>query len=232
MLTYLSGLKTASITNCWTKKKATGTISITYEDLMKQTRGADPFKVPDGPENAPGTIVEALSKCGFVAGFQVTLGIPPGIDPASVPDVVLLGNNTQTVTYNMLCSNCRIIRIEYSSDGAEWIHKSQPSTGWIFQSNVDLRLDPVPNTAYGKLPKDVQAQVKNLGADAFGAQHLVFDLNNIGLSQVPTIPGLDPSSYAAIFLTQYFVGTYFAEVQKAGTPVLNYTVVKHDNPVT
>ncbi|KAI4095035.1 MAG: hypothetical protein LQ344_001882 [Seirophora lacunosa] len=211
MLTYLSGLNTATITKCWTRKKATGTVSIS--------------------ERSRNT-VEALSKCGFVAGFQITLGIPPGIDPASVPDVVLLGNNTETVTYNMLCSNFQIIGIEYSSDGAEWINKSQPSTGWIFQSKVDLRLDPVPATAYGKLPKDVQAQVKNLGADAFGVQQLLFDLNNAGLSQVPTIPGLEPSSYAATFLTQYFVGTYFAEVQKAGTPVLNYTIVKHDNPAT
>ncbi|KAL8961947.1 MAG: hypothetical protein Q9193_001576 [Seirophora villosa] len=232
MLTYLSGLNTATITKCWTRKKATGTVSISYEDLKKQTGGADPFKVDDGTESAPGNTVEALSRCGFVAGFQITLGIPPGIDPASVPDVVVLGNNTAAVTYNMLCSNFQIIGIEYSSDGAEWINKSQPSTGWIFQSKVDLRLDPVPATAYWRLPKDVQAQVKNLGADAFGVQQLLFDLNNAGLSQVPTIPGLDPSSYAATFLTQYFVGIYFAEVQKAGAPVLNYTIVKHDNPAT
>lgn len=164
--------------------------------------------------SAPGNTVEALSKCGFVAGFQITLVIPPGIDPASVPDIVLLGNNTETVTYYMLCSNFQIIGIEYSSDGAEWINKSQPSTGWIFQSKVDLRLDPGPATAYGNLPKDVQAQVKNLGADAFGVQQLLSDLNNAGLSQVPTIPGLDRSSYAATFRTQYVVGTYFAEVQK------------------
>ncbi|KAL9060664.1 MAG: hypothetical protein Q9206_000928 [Seirophora lacunosa] len=224
MLTYLSGLNTATITKCWTRKKATGTVSISYEDLKKQTGGADPFKVDDGAESAPATQLKRFP--------NITLGIPPGIDPASVPDVVLLGNNTETVTYNMLCSNFQIIGIEYSSDGAEWINKSQPSTGWIFQSKVDLRLDPVPATAYGKLPKDVQAQVKNLGADAFGVQQLLFDLNNAGLSQVPTIPGLEPSSYAATFLTQYFVGTYFAEVQKAGTPVLNYTIVKHDNPAT
>ncbi|KAL8950868.1 MAG: hypothetical protein Q9222_003122 [Ikaeria aurantiellina] len=135
----------------------------------------------------------------------------------------------------MLCSKFQIIEMSYGAGPSvppKWINKSQPSTGWIFQSKVDLRLTPVGSSAYSKLPKAVQDQVKNLGADAFGVQQLLFDLNNAGLSTVPTISGLASNSAASLFLTKYFVNTYFNQVQAAGQPVLNYTIVKHDNPST
>ncbi|KAL8715210.1 MAG: hypothetical protein Q9220_001168 [cf. Caloplaca sp. 1 TL-2023] len=233
MLNYMSGLKPVPTTLCWLTNEDGDAVPISYDDLKKKTGGVDPFTIPNGTKKTAGSALEKLYNAAFIAAFQITLGIPSGMDPASVPDVVELGDNTSTVTYNMLCSKFQVIEMSYNGPFAtKWINMSQPSTGWIFQSKVDLRLTPVGKTAYSTLPKAVQDQVKNLGADAFGVQQLLFDLNNAGLAQVPTISGLASNSMISTFMTRYFVNTYFKGVQAAGQPVLNYTIVKHDNPAT
>ncbi|KAL9043612.1 MAG: hypothetical protein Q9214_003206 [Letrouitia sp. 1 TL-2023] len=237
MLTYINGLKTATVTKCWYSDDEGNSKMIDYNELVKEIGGADPFAVPNGTKKTPGSTVEKLYNMAFLAAFRITLGIPPGYlsDPASVPDVVVLGDNTSSVTYNMLCSKFQVIEMNYGAGPRvppKWINLSQPSTGWVFQSKVDLRLTPVGSSGYSKLPPNVQQQVKNLGADAFGVQQLLFDLNNAGLQTVPTISGLDSSSTAGQFLTTWFVNSYFKVIQAAGQPVLNYTIVKHDNPAT
>ncbi|KAL8872649.1 MAG: hypothetical protein Q9198_007171 [Flavoplaca austrocitrina] len=235
MLTYLSGLKTATVTRCWVMNEDGDTVPIAYDDLKRKIGGADPFAVPDSAPKAPGSVIEKLYNASFIAGFQITLGIPPGLDPAAVPDVVVLGDNTSTVTYNMLCSKFRIIEMDYGAGPRpklKWINMSQPSTGWVFQSKVDLRLTIVGDSAYSKLPEPVQKKIKELGADAFDVQQLLFNLNNAGLAQVPSISGLAPESAALTFLTKYFLNMYFSQIQAAGQPVLNYTIVKHDRSAT
>ncbi|KAL8640875.1 MAG: hypothetical protein Q9228_002258 [Teloschistes exilis] len=240
MLDYINGLKSTPTTRCFVNgPKVNGkktTVEMAYEDLLKKTGGVDPFGIADGTsfERDDGSNLEKVAKAGFLACFRITMGIPPGLvsTPEKVPNVVVLGNNTKTVTYNMLCSKFQIAELQYDYDGATLVNLNQPKAGWIIKSHVDLRLDPVGDAAYNKLPPAVQASVKNLGADAFGVQQLLFDLNQAGLSDVPEIPGLLPNSAAKNILTQYFINTYFQDLKTKGQPVLNYTIVKHNNPAT
>ncbi|KAL8660561.1 MAG: hypothetical protein Q9202_006415 [Teloschistes flavicans] len=232
MLNYIYGLKSAPTTRCWCATKQRTIEEVPYADLLKKTGGVDPFTIANDSEMTPGSDLEKVSRSAFVAGFRMTMGIPSGLVSASAPDVVVLGNNTSKVTYNMLCSQFQIVEMQYGPWGPSWLNMSQPTTGWVFQSHVDLRLDAVGQNAYNGLPKPVQDAVKNLGADAFGVQQLLFDLNQAGLSDVPTIAGLPSNSQALNFLTTYFVNTYFAGMKAQGGPVLNYTIVKHYNPAT
>ena len=80
------------------------TVPRAYEDFMWQVGGVHPLAFSDSVPGTPGSVVENLYNASLIARFQITLRIPPSLDPAAVPDVVVLGNNTSAVTYNLLGS--------------------------------------------------------------------------------------------------------------------------------
>jgi len=204
--------------------------AIDYKTLVAQAKGTDPFSVPNGA--SPGSSqVRNLSAAYFMYAFKARIGLPPGYAPLTpegppLPNVVVLGANTASVSYNLMCSEFTVIEASYGPHGIiSWLNQSQASgSAWIFTSRVDLRL--TPTSAYGSLPPAVQDRIKNLGGSAFSVQQLLFDLDNAALQTVPTISGVTPGTPLYTCLETMFLGAYFNSLKESGQPVLGYAVTQ------
>ena len=70
-------------------------------------------------------------------GFRAQLGLPPGLPPAQIPDIVTLGLDTSAVTYNLLCSRFQVVQLTPGGYGPpSWLNESQPAG-----QPVDLHLE-------------------------------------------------------------------------------------------
>ncbi len=207
-------------------------VPIDYATLVQQANGSDPFTVPNGADPNINQDLKNLFAARFMTGFKAQIGLPPGIPPTSIPDVVTLTGDTSSVTYNLMCSEFTVV--EYKAGGfapPSWMNLSQqPGSPWLFTSKVDLRLLTTDQSDYSKLPPAVQAQIKNLGGNAFSVQQLLFDLDNAALETTPTISGVDPSSNLYACLQKYFLDTYYTALQQNGQPVLGCNVSQSTVP--
>jgi len=205
---------------------------IDYATLRSDAKGSDPFNVPNGADPATNQDLKNLSGASFMYAFKAKLGLPPGYAPQQVPDIVTLGLNTASVTYNLTCSEFVVVEANYGPRGIiGWLNQSQPDgAAWLFTSKVDLRLSDTDQSAYDSLPPAVQKQIKNLGGNAFSVQQLLFDLDNAALQTVPTISGVAPGTPLYTCLQQVFLGAYFVALQKQGKPVLGYSITQSSAP--
>lgn len=227
MKQYLSspGAAAPMVTQCYVMDENGNPQAIDYQALLKATGGVDPFSVANGaPPTDAG--VKALAQASFLYAFRAQIGIPAAADPLSVPDIVILGMNTASVTFNLMCSTFQIVEATYGPRGiVSYLNQSQdPSAPWLFTSKVDLRLTVTDQSAYSKLPPPVQQSIKNLGGNAFSVQQLLFDLDNAALESIPTISGVAPGTPLYTALQTSFLGAYFAAVRAQGQPVLGYAV--------
>lgn len=229
MKAYLDVSDQPTLTQCCILDDDGNLLDIDLETLLKNTGGVNPFEVPGGTAKTDPR-VKALSQAGFAFGFRAQLGLPLGYAPTDIPDIVTLGANTASVGFKLLCSTFDIAQASYGPRGISgWMAQSQPEGGaWTFNTTVDLRLTDYGNTAYDKLPPDVQKSIKNLGGDAFSIQQLLFDFQNAGLQNVPTIEGVDPGTDLYAALQKQFVGRYFTAMQQRGEPVLGYSIKRRD----
>ena len=228
MKEYLSGLGT-EVAICYIADPKGNPTAIDYATLKEKAGGSDPFIIPNDADPATNQDLKNLQNARFMVGFKAQIGLPPGIAPQAIPDIVTLGTDTSAVAYNLMCSE--FIVVQYSPvsgySPASWMNQSQPpGTPWLFTSKVDLRLSPTDQSAYDSLPAAVQAAIKNLDANAFSVQQLLFDLDNAALQSTPTITGVDPGTPLYTCLQQDFVGKYFSTLKKAGEPVLGYAVTQ------
>lgn len=224
---YLSANTQPEAVICYVADENGNPKLIDYAELLKEASGSDPFAVPDGANPATTPDLQNLFKARFLAGFKARLGLPPGYAPDQVPDVVTLGANTSTVTYNLMCSEFVVVEYTPASgySPAQWTRTSQEDgKAWLFSSRVNLSL--TPTSEFGSLPKDVQTQIKNVGGGAFSVQQLLFDLDSAALESLPTISGVEPGSNALAVLQKDFVGAYFAAMKKNSSPVLCCTVTQ------
>ncbi|HZX83335.1 MAG TPA: hypothetical protein VFF19_07210, partial [Reyranella sp.] len=202
-------------------------VQIDYEQLKANAHGSDPFSVPNSANPNTDQDLKNLYAARFMVGFQAQIGLPPGYQPDQIPDVVTLGSDTSEVIFNLMCSQFTVVQLTPASGytPAKWMNQSQPpGDAWMFTSKVDLRMFPTDQSAYHNLPADVQAQIANLGANAFSVQQLLFDLDNAALESVPTIQGVTPGTTLYNVLQQYFLGAYFAAMQANGSPLLGCTI--------
>jgi hypothetical protein len=231
MKEYLSNLPEPEVVICYVADNNGIPTPIDYDTLKQKANGTDPFSVPQ--TNPSSQDLQNLLKARFMVGFKAQIGLPPGYLPANIPDIVTLGADTSAVSYNLMCSEFDVV--QYTPGGGynppSWMNVSQPpGAAWLFNSKVDLRLTPFDGTDYSKLPPAVQAQIKNLGGNAFSIQQLLFDLDNAAQESIPTISGVDPSSNLYACLQKDFLGKYFSTMKQNGTPVLGCTVTQSDAP--
>ena len=235
MMKYLDKLKKNETYIIFVRNAQKQTVPISLEELLTKTKGVNPFTLPKDAD-PEGDEVQALLKARFMAGIKITLGLPTNFDdPTKLPPIVNLTQGASSVIYNMLCADINVCQLALTLDGAEWTTISQndtPNQAWIFKSKVDLRLDTVGTEGFSQLPQNVKDGIKNMDGAMFGVQQLIFDLNNAGLQTVPTIEGLDSASDIGMFMTKYFVNTYFDLMHKQGQPVLNYTVIHKPQTAT
>ncbi|HEY0014829.1 MAG TPA: hypothetical protein VGC13_00865 [Longimicrobium sp.] len=229
---YLSGGEPAESVICYVADQNGNPTPYDYETL-KTTSGADPFAVPDGADPATSPDLQKLFAARFMAGFRARLGLPPGYAPDQIPDIVTLGADTSTVTYNLMCSEFVVVQYTPASgySPARWTSTSQvEGEAWLFSSRVNLSLTPTSD--FGSLPPAVQAQIKNVGGGAFSVQQLLFDLDSAALESLPTISGVDPGSNAFAVLQKDFVGAYFAAMKTRNSPVLCCAVTQSTAPTS
>ncbi|MTK52213.1 hypothetical protein [Paludibacter sp.] len=233
---YLSGISSPEVIMCYIIDDNGNPQEIAYDDLLKQTNGTDPFNVPDQTPTSDQRI-KNLSNAWFMYAFKASIGLPPGYAPltpsgSALPNIVTLGANTASVTFSLMCSEFQVVEANYGPKGiVSYLNKSQPDgNAWMFTSQVDLRL--TSDAAYGNLPPAVQAQIKNLGGNAFSIQQLLFDLDNAALESIPTISGVAPGTPLYNCLQSVFLGAYFNKLQANGQPVLSYSITQSTAPAS
>jgi hypothetical protein len=234
MVTYMQGLNAPVITLCYIQDEKDNPQAIDYHTLINNAKGTDPFNVPDNAD-LKSQAIQNLAAASFMYGFRAQIGLPPGYAPLTpggpaLPNIVVLGADTASVVYHLLCSEFIVVEAIYGPGGIRsWLNKTQPTgNAWIFTSQVDLRLTQTSD--YGNLPPAVQKQIKNLGGAAFSVKQLLFDLNNAKLQTIPTISGVDPKSALCACLQEMFLGVYFTTIQKSGQPVLGYSITQSQAP--
>ncbi len=224
---FLNALEEPVVTVCYVADENGNPVEIDYATLVKKANGNDPFSVPgDTPVTDPR--ITNLFNARFMAGFKAQIGLPP-MPLYKIPDIVILGDDTSAVTFNLMCHEFTVVQYTPASgySSASWMNVSQPfGNPWLFTSKVDLRLFATAQSDYDKLPPAVQKQIANLGSTAFSVQQLLFDLDNAALETVPTISGVAAHSSLYYCLSNYFLGIYFSTMQSKGAPLLGCTITQ------
>ena len=228
MKQFLSSITEPEVTVCYVADGLGRPSPVDYDELKKRAT-VDPFTIPDGTDPATNPDLQKLLKVRFMMAFRARIGIPKGSDPKSIHDIVVLGKDISSVTFNLICEEFDVVELSpggYAAPG--WFHQSQePDKPVIFQSEVNLSQQIVDTSNYRSLPTDVKKAVDNLSGTAFSVQQLLFDLSRADLTGgVPKILDLTPGTPLYMVLQQYFVGAYFTQMQKEGQPLLGCSIVK------
>lgn len=228
---FLSAFKGKEFVACYKFVKGHAPEPLDYSKVKQAIDGTDPFTIPNGGDEK-NPKVQKLGDLDFMFGFRAKLGLPPGLGPTEIPDVVVLDQGSALVTYQLFFEEFDIVVLDVRRDEITWTKLSQPSgKPWICKFNVSLKLG---DAEFNKLPPEVQTKVKNLNpGSAFSVQQLYLDLNTAGLQSAPDFQ-LPPNSDAYFYLTKVFLNTYWKQVRDAGGDVLlGYTITPNKpNPQT
>lgn len=198
---------------------------------MAPIAGIDPFAITD-----KANIPQALLDSNFVFAIKAGFGLPKGVSPLSVPDILILGTDKQKVHYNMFFNTFQICTLDWGNHGTyAWNNFVQPNgSPYIFTYQVDMNFDAAdPNDPFSGLPQNVQNQLKNYNTNTmFSVQQLYLDLNNAGLQSMPTISGVPTTSKVYTVLQSDFIATYWQSLQKSGQFVLGYAVHANSQPTS
>ena len=210
----------------WNQDEQGNPVAVSRATLLTQTNGTDPLTVPSWSTGDPMTPeIQNINNSNFYFAFQAAIGIPSGVGPGQIPDIVTLQPSSQSVIFNLICGQFTVVTCNFGRHGlTSFFSASQPPAApWLFTSTVALK-QIIENS---NLPPAVQAQLNNLGPTAFSVQQLFFDLDNAALESTPTISGLDPGTPAYTLLSQVFLGAYFTAMKASGQPILNYSIVEN-----
>ncbi len=226
MKEYLYNTQFQVVKMYWNQDAQGNPIPVSYSDLMRQTNGTDPLTVPSWNTGDPmSAAITNINNSNFFFAFEAAIGIPSGMAPQNIPDVITLQANSQTVIFNLICAQFTVVTCNFGRHGLQsFLNASQPvNSPWLFTSTVALK-NIINNS---NLPPNVQQQLNNFGPNAFSVQQLMFDLDNAALQSTPSISGLDPGTPAYNALTQVFTGAYFSAMKATAQPILNYTIVQN-----
>jgi hypothetical protein len=220
---FLSAFTGKEFVACYKFVKGHAPEPLDYSKVKQAIDGTDPFTIPNGADEK-NEKVQKLADLDFMFGFKAKMGLPPGLRPTEIPDVVVLDKGRALVTYQLFFAEFDIAILDVRRKEMDWKKLSQQSgKPWICKFDVSIKMD---DTEFKKLPPEVQKKVKNLGPEtAFSVQQLYLDLNTAGLQSDPEIVGLDPASDAYFYLTKVFFNTYWKQLREAGGDVIfGYTV--------
>jgi hypothetical protein len=205
-------------------------VPISRDDLLKKTGGVDPFSVPNGTDQSDSRM-QKLNDVGFYFALKAKMGIPSGLAPTDVPDVIILNpavtGVSNQVTYQLFCAEFSVVVMNYRPRGRYDItNVAQSGTSpWLFVFHVNMNLDPAKQSDFGKLPEGAQKRIKNLDPNQmFSVRQLLLDVSTKGLQSLPTISGVDPSNPAYEPLTRTFIDTYWKNLAPCNTILLGYSV--------
>ena len=229
MKEFLSGIAAQEFSACYTFNPATREKVLTPLSEIVAKIGGDPFSIPDGADETNPLVAKLYNDCKFVFGFKAKTGLPDGVAPAAMPDIVRLDKGNSLVSYLLYCAEFSVIVLNQNFGSLSFTNLSQPAASpWEFQFEVNLGMRAGDQNAFNNLPADIQQRIKDLNPNsAFSVQQLYLDLNSAGLEGMPTIQGLDPTSDAYVYLTRTFINQYWKNLGSSGV-VLGYSV----QPVT
>ncbi len=205
-----------------------GTTVMTDEEVWAMTGGQDIFAIPDGTNSQDETYKElgdAMAAAGFAYAFRVGFGLPRGLAPAEMPDILTLTppvnsniakNLAQTVQYTTYFASFELMKLTYGWNAWTVEQVAQPADQpWLFQWLVDLNITLPEDVSLADLPPTVQEHLKSVynldPATMFSLQQLMLDLNTPELvtGAQPTVIGFDPTDplYADLnaFLNNYWL---------------------------
>ncbi|XOF33608.1 MAG: hypothetical protein ACL93V_16695 [Candidatus Electrothrix sp. YB6] len=193
---------------------------------MTPIEGVDPFQYQTDEE-----IPDSLTDSAFVFAIKAGFGLPKGVTPLDVPDVIELTSQRQQVNYNMFFNTFSIVTLEWGRRGRyAWKNYTQPNgEPYIFNYKVDMNMNAAdPTSKFSDLPEKTQKLLLNYNANSmYSVQQLFLDLNNAGLQSVPTISGIPSNSPVIRTLEEDFINTYWKDQAENKHFVLGYAV--HNN---
>ena len=196
---------------------------------MSPIPGVDPFAI-SSTEKPPETVLSSPFAFAIKAGF----GLPANLKSSDLPDILVLGTNSQKVIYNMFFNTFQIATLDWGSRGSyAWKNYSQPADKpFIFTYEVDMNFNSAdPNDKFSSLPKEIQEQLQNYNTDImFSVQQLYLDLNNAGLQSMPQIGDVQSNSPVYEKLLLDFIYTYWQSISQSGQFIMGYAV--HSNSGT
>jgi hypothetical protein len=224
MKAFLSGYAGQDLLACYQYDDATKSY-VAMDDQQVTAAAGDPFAIPNGADQTDAR-VQKLDDLGFEFAFKARFGVPDGLAPTAIPDVIVLDQGNTRVSYQLFFAEFAVLTLEEHRHVLSWTNLTQPAGApWVFRFNVDLDLRVADQSAFSRLPATVQQKVKNLNPDsAFGVQQLYLDLNTTGLQDSPDLTGLDKSSDAYVALTRIFLNTYWDRLKQSGDVLLGYAV--------
>lgn len=189
-----------------------------FKSFVEQV-GTDPFSVPN---NTPSTDprVQALNNAAFAFAIKAKLGLPPGVPPTKLPDIIQLSPGQSAVTYTLLFSEFIGTQLIFGPRGSvTWFNEAQPfGMAWCFSGNVSLDFQA---SSFANLPPDVQKRLNGLGnQEEFSVQQLYYDLNSSDLEQQFQFVDSPMNSALNTFMTADFINTYWKAL--GGNEVLGY----------
>jgi hypothetical protein len=225
MKAFIGTYQAVEFTACYVYDPKTKTKILMPLEQIIAAIGCDPFSIPDKADPDTPALQKLYNDLKFVFGFRAKMGLPSGVQPAKLPDIVVLDKGNSRVSYQMYCAEFSVIELENDFGSMNFHNLQQPPTNpWLFQFEVNLDMRTGDQNAFNNLPKEVQDRIKNLNPDSmFSVQQLYLDLNSAGLQQMPSIAGLDPTTDAYVYLTRTFINQYWANLPSSGI-VLGYTV--------
>jgi hypothetical protein len=130
--------------------------------LKKNTIGTDPFYSSGSGANI------TLQPCDpqfiaarFLFAFQAQIGLPRGMNPSALPNIVTLGSRHIRRQFNMLCSQFTLVQLDLGNK--TWLNTSQPANAlWVFAPKVNMHLSTVNQSAFSDLPRMFSRALKTV----------------------------------------------------------------------
>ncbi|KLP16141.1 uncharacterized protein LW94_13829 [Fusarium fujikuroi] len=219
------------------------TSEVPLEDVVRLSGGINPFDIPDGT-NWEDERIQKMYQTRLICAIRMRSGIPPGCVvnvPNKGPQIILpepivnLGKTSESVTFNMYCSDITIIKNSVPSgwgSKGSWKWFSQPpGKPWYVKTQTNLlnsELDRNLNTPYFNAhPAERDAlrlRLDNISDSAFSLQQLLFNLDNAIAQSVPTFVGVTDET-ASYLLGKSFINIWSKIAKQYGLPLIGVTAV-------
>ncbi|MBC7631376.1 hypothetical protein [Aeromicrobium sp.] len=208
---------------CFAVDETGKTVQVPIEQIQ-DAAGVDPFSIPDGTTSAD-PVLGRLNEGGFLYAFRAKLGLPAGIAPDQMPDVIKLDQGNSQVTYQLFCAEFSVIVLNYMPRNQNTFTNASQSAAdpWLFRFIVNMNLEKGADTPFNQLPPAAQQRIDNVDPDTmFSVQQLLLDVSTRALEGAVAIPGLDPASPAYIALTEVFIGAYWDKMAPEGSVMVGF----------
>ncbi len=217
---------------CWVAAADGADVLVDHDEFARKA-GVDPFGIPadtDPSDERIGKLVAAK----FRYGFSACSGLPPGVPPRKVADLVRFLGEAESVAYTALFARFRVVELDLDKDGkpAAWRRTDQASgVPWLVTTQVNLHSAAVAAGEVDQLPKVVRDQVGKLKPDTFGVRQLLFDLEQVGPKSVIEVKTGEPDdSWLNGLLRKVFTGGFYKKLTSAQQPVVGYGITRSNVP--